>query len=110
MQTLASRVSFAKELLDAIEKGTIPRADVPVTAARQVLALNDKATSARLEKVWGKISVASKERVALIKKWKGILTEDTLKKADVANGRVLFTRTAPRATRCSARGNPSDRN
>jgi putative heme-binding domain-containing protein len=92
VQTLASRVSFARELLDAVEKGAIPRADVPVTAARQVLALNDKPTSARLEKVWGKITPASKERAALIKKWKGVLTEESLKKADPARGRVLFTK------------------
>ncbi len=92
VQTLAARVSFAKELLDAIEKGTIPRADVPVGTARQVLALNDKAISERLEKVWGKISVASKERAVLIKKWKSVLTDDTLAKADVVNGRVLFTK------------------
>ncbi len=90
VQTLASRVSFAKALLDAVEKRTIPRADVPVTAARQVLALNDKASSARLEKVWGKITPASRERAALITKWKGILTEDSLKKADPAHGRMLF--------------------
>ena len=35
------------------------RADVPVTTARQILALNDKAVSARLEAVWGKITPAS---------------------------------------------------
>ncbi len=92
VQTLAARVSFAKELLDAIEKGSIPRADVPVVTARQVLALNDKDVSARLEKVWGKITPVAKERAALMKKWKDALPEDTLKKADVANGRVLFTK------------------
>lgn len=92
VQTLAARVGFAKELLDAVEKGAIPRADVPVTTARQVLALNDKPTSARLEKVWGKITPVAKERVQLMTKWKGVLTEDALKKADAANGRVLFTK------------------
>jgi putative heme-binding domain-containing protein len=92
VQTLASRVSFAKELLDAIEKGTLPRADVPLVTARQILALNDKTTTERLEKVWGKIGVASKERAALVKKWKGELTDDVIKQADVANGRALFTK------------------
>ena len=92
VQTLAARVGFAKELLDAIEKGTIPRADVPVVTARQVLALNDKGTSERLEKVWGKITPVAKERAALMKKWKDILTEDAVKKADAGNGRVLFTK------------------
>ncbi|MBP3961019.1 c-type cytochrome [Gemmata sp. G18] len=92
VQTLAARVGFAKELLDAIEKGTIPRADVPVVTARQVLALNDKGVSERLEKVWGKITPIAKERTALMKKWKDVLTEDTVKKADIANGRALFTK------------------
>ena len=92
VQTLAARVGFAKELLDAIEKGTIPRADVPVVTARQVLALNDKGVSERLEKVWGKITPVAKERAVLMKKWKDVLTEDTVKKADVANGRALFTK------------------
>ncbi len=92
VQTLAARVGFAKELLDAVEKGTIPRADVPVVTARQVLALNDKALSERLEKVWGKITPVAKERAILMKKWKDVLTEDTIKKADVTNGRALFTK------------------
>jgi putative heme-binding domain-containing protein len=92
VQTLAARVAFAKKLLDAVEKGTVPRADVPVTAARQILALNDKPTSERLEKVWGKITPVAKERAALMKKWKAILTEDALKKADVVNGRGVFTK------------------
>jgi putative heme-binding domain-containing protein len=92
VQTLAARAAWAGALLDAIEKGTVPRADVPVTTARQIQALNDKALSSRLEKVWGKITNASKERVALMKKWKETLTDDTLTKADAARGRVLFAK------------------
>ena len=64
VQTLAARVPWANALLDAVEKKDIPRADVPVTTARQILALNDKALSTRLEAVWGKITPASKERAA----------------------------------------------
>lgn len=96
VQTLAARTSFAKELLDAVEKGAIPRSDIPVVTARQVLALNDKATSERLEKVWGKVAASSKERAALVTKWKGELTDAALKSANAANGRALF------AKHCSA--------
>ncbi|WP_439623808.1 c-type cytochrome [Gemmata sp.] len=92
MQTLAARKEWANELLDAVEKQQVPRADIPVTTARQILALNDKALSQRLETVWGKIGVASKERAALTKKWKELLTEDTLAKASAANGRALFAK------------------
>lgn len=88
--TLASRPPFAAALLDAVETGTVPRADVSVVAARQVVALNDRAITDRLEKVWGSVRAASKERTALIKKWKGELTADALKTADKSRGRALF--------------------
>ncbi len=92
VQTLVSRSAWALALLSAMEKGTIPRADVSLVAARQVLALNDKTLAERLEKSWGKIQPASKERVALIKKWKGELTDDALKAAKPENGRVLYSK------------------
>ena len=92
IQTLVSRSAWVAVLLTAVEKGSIPRAEVSLVAARQVLALNDKALAERLEKAWGKIQPASKERVALIKKWKGELTADVLKSADTGNGRVLFVK------------------
>jgi putative heme-binding domain-containing protein len=92
VQTLAARVPWANALLDAIEKKAIPRADVPVTTARQIQALNDKALSTRLEAVWGKITPASKERAALMKKWKDVLTEPAVAKANPAAGRAVFTK------------------
>jgi len=92
VQTLAARKEWANALLDAVEKKDVPRADIPVTTARQILALNDKALSTRLDSVWGKIAPASQARAALTKKWKEILTEDTLTKASVASGRALFTK------------------
>ena len=90
VQTLVSRPAFATALLDAIEKGTVPRGDVSVVAARQVLALNDKPLADRLGKVWGTIRPASQDRAAAIKKWKGVLTADALKAADTSKGRALF--------------------
>jgi putative heme-binding domain-containing protein len=92
VNTLAARTAWANALLDAIAKGTIPRSDVPVATARQVLALNDKALSARLGTVWGKIGSASKERAALMKKWKETLDESTLAKADASRGRAMFAK------------------
>jgi putative membrane-bound dehydrogenase-like protein len=92
IQTLVSRSPWAAKLLDAVEKNTIPRTDVSLVAARQILALNDKTLAARLDKAWGKIQPASKERVALMKKWKELLTTEVLKTADVSKGREVFAR------------------
>jgi putative heme-binding domain-containing protein len=90
VQTLVSRPAFASALLDAIEKGTVARADVSVVAARQVLALNDKALAAKLAKVWGTIRPAAQDRTAAIKRWKGLLGNDLVKVADRSKGRALF--------------------
>jgi putative membrane-bound dehydrogenase-like protein len=92
VQTLASRPKWAGELLAAVEKGNIPRADVSLPAARQILALNDDALSARLGQVWGKVGAASKDRAARIAAWKEKLGPDALKAADLSNGRAVFTR------------------
>jgi putative membrane-bound dehydrogenase-like protein len=103
--TLASRAAWANALLSAIEQGTVPRADVPVATARQVLALNDKSLATQLEKVWGKITPASKERVALTKKWREFLTEETLAQADPARGRLLFTKNCASCHKMYGEGN-----
>jgi putative membrane-bound dehydrogenase-like protein len=92
VNTLAARAAWASALLDAVEKKDIPRTDIPVATARQILALNDKALAQKFETVWGKITPASKERVALMKKWKEQLTEATLAKGDATNGRAVFVK------------------
>ena len=43
--------------------------------------------------MWGKIAPASQSRAALTKKWKELLTDETLAKADPGRGRVLFAKT-----------------
>ncbi|MCS6864234.1 MAG: c-type cytochrome [Gemmataceae bacterium] len=90
VETLASRPSFALELLNAIERGTVPRTDLPVATARQLLAFNDQQLAARLDKVWGQINPVAPERLARIQKWKQLLTDEALQRADVVNGRRLF--------------------
>ncbi|HET6572396.1 MAG TPA: PVC-type heme-binding CxxCH protein [Fimbriiglobus sp.] len=92
VQTLASRKAFATKLLDAIEKGTVPKADVTAFAARQIQALNNKKVSDRLAKVWGTVRAASATRTAQAAKYKTLLTADRLQSADLSHGRAVFTK------------------
>ena len=92
VQTLAARPVWALELLDAIEKGTVPRRDVSAFIARQMQGLKDKRVVERLDKVWGKIQPASAQRMALTAKYKAILTDDALAKADPSKGRQMFVK------------------
>jgi putative membrane-bound dehydrogenase-like protein len=90
--TLASRPAYALALLNAVEKGTVPRRDVSAYTVRQLQGLKDPAVSARLAKVWGNVRPASKEKKALIAKYKGILTPAFLKSADRSLGRQVFAK------------------
>ena len=90
VQTLASRPAFALALLDAVERGAVPKLDINTYTARQLLALNDKTVSARLGVVWGTVRPAAATRVEQTVKLKALLTAETLAKADLGNGRRLF--------------------
>jgi putative heme-binding domain-containing protein len=92
IQTLASRPAYASALLDAVEKGTVQRKDISPFIARQIVALKNPQLSQKLEKVWGVIRLASKERAALTAKYKAILTSESLKKADFTKGKAVFAK------------------
>src|SRR5262249_456980 len=86
----ASRPTYALALPEAVEKGPVPRRDIPAYTARQIQALKNKEVSARLAKVWGAVRTASKERSAQTAKYKSLLTPEYLQAADLPRGRKLF--------------------
>ena len=90
---LAVRKETAALLLEALEKGTVPRAEVPSFVAQQIAGLGDAALVEKLEKAWGRIGKnapgaedAAKEHA----RWKAVLTPEFLRKAKASEGRVLF--------------------
>ncbi|MGL6073615.1 MAG: PVC-type heme-binding CxxCH protein [Fimbriiglobus sp.] len=96
LQTLASRPAFASVLLDRIAKGEIRKTEINAFTARQIVGLNQPKITAQLKEVWGEIRPASANRVEQTKRLKGVLTADTLKAADLKNGRKLY------ATNCAS--------
>jgi putative membrane-bound dehydrogenase-like protein len=92
VQTLASRPAWALALLDAVEAGTVPRRDVSAFVARQMQGLKDKRVGERLAKVWGQLQPASAQRAALTTKYKAILSDNALAKADLSKGRQQFVK------------------
>jgi putative heme-binding domain-containing protein len=93
LATLASRPAYALALLDAMEKGRVPRRDLSAFTVRQLLAFKDKTLTDRLTKVWGSIRPPSAEKATLLVKYKAMVPADALKKADRKHGRLLFART-----------------
>lgn len=89
--TLVSRSAFAKALLAEVAAGRIPRSDLSAFHARQIRGFNDAALSKQLVEAWGELRDSSAEKKELIEKTKARLTPDALAKANLSQGRMLFT-------------------
>jgi putative membrane-bound dehydrogenase-like protein len=93
VQTLSSRPAYASALLDAVEKGTLPKGDITAFTARQIAGLKDKAVADKLSKVWGEVKTGTANAKAKIAEYKNKLTPDAVAKGDAAKGKVLFAKT-----------------
>ena len=87
---LTSRASFAAQLLDAIERGTIKRSDLSAFGVRQIQSLGDTVLSNRVRQVWGEVRDTPEQKRNQIKSIKQMLTPRVLASADRSAGRVLF--------------------
>ena len=91
--TLASRPAFAVALLEAVERGQVPRGDLSVLTVRQLLALNDPRIKELVERAWGTLRAPSQDKAAAIGRYKDLLQGDDLASADLAHGRALYAKT-----------------
>ncbi len=93
ISTLASRVSYAQTLLDAVEHGQVPRKDVSVYTVRQMQALKDRKLSERVTRVWGTVRSSGDAARKLMAAYQAKLPPAVLQRADRAHGRQLFQQT-----------------
>lgn len=91
MDTLVSRVSYAKVLLDRIAKQELPREAITPFHARQVQSLNDESLTKQLGEVWGEVRDTPEALKAEIADWKKLLTPEVIAKADPVKGKATFT-------------------
>ncbi len=90
---MCSRPAFAAALLDAVANGKIARSDITPYHARQIAALADESVNKRLAEVWGSVSTTSDQKKARMTELRAALTPEVLAKADIENGRTIFTST-----------------
>ncbi|MEK6236231.1 MAG: hypothetical protein N2C14_16115, partial [Planctomycetales bacterium] len=90
--TLSSRATYAKKLLDAMEKKTVAPRDVSAFIARQLHSLGDATIDRRLRDLWGEIRATSQQKQQLIAKYKKRLNPKFLKKANLGLGRLTYSR------------------
>jgi putative heme-binding domain-containing protein len=90
--TLASRPQYALALLDAIERGRVPRRDLSSFTARQLVAMKNPKLTERLTAVWGTVRPPSQEKNTLLARYKAVATPDALRTGDRNHGRQLFAK------------------
>ncbi len=90
IEALASRPSFAAELLELLAAGAVPRAELTAFQARQIRGFDRPALTKRLAEVWGELRDSPKDKADLIAKLKTDLTPARLAAADKPRGRAVF--------------------
>lgn len=89
VQTLAARKPSADALLARLRSGAIPKRDIPAFAARQL----QRVIGPAFVDFWGPLAQPGEEKAGEMAKFKRLLTDEVLAKANVANGRAVFDRT-----------------
>lgn len=90
IDTMASRETYALDLINAIEAGHFDSAELTAAQVRQLTAFGNEHIKSVLEAKWGVIQETPEARIASIKKWQAELTPETIAKADRENGAALF--------------------
>ncbi|NCF92260.1 MAG: c-type cytochrome [Verrucomicrobiaceae bacterium] len=91
--TLTSRAASAQALLQAIASGKLPRGDLSVAGARQILQFKDLKLARSLEEHWGSFKPVSANKATAMKQWQSKLTTESVAQANLSNGRRVYNQT-----------------
>jgi putative membrane-bound dehydrogenase-like protein len=93
LNTLASRVAFAKPLLAAVGSDTVSKKDLTAEIVRQLRSLKDPQLDEQIQKVWGTMRDTAADKQADIAKYKKIYGAGGSQPGDASRGRGLFAKT-----------------
>ena len=89
VETLATRKSYAQELLAAVQQKKVARDEIPAHVARSLNSLLGE----QFANVFGKVRPVAQDREKLIAKYKKLLTASRIADADASRGRAIFKKT-----------------
>ncbi len=90
LETLSSRPNFADGLVHAVALEQLSPKDIPTYIARQIVTVSTKAKA--FSELMGLNAKETKDKSALIAKWKNRLNEETLASANPEEGQKVFQR------------------
>ncbi len=88
VHSLSSRSGYANELTNAMERGELPKSDVPAYIARTLR----RVVGNRFADVWGPIDSIDANTDQQFSKYRQLANDDALDQADAAAGRVVFNK------------------
>lgn len=92
LSTLASRATFARPLLKAVEAKAVSSKDLSADIVRQLRDLKQNDIDETVAKVWGMIRDSPADKLKEIEKYTKLIQAKTKRKPDLAHGRALFAR------------------
>ena len=93
LNTLAARPGPAGALLDAVGSGRVPAGDLAAELIRQLRSHKSAELDTKIGKVWGSVRETTKDKAALIAKFKALLSPRPKQPPDPSLGRALFVKT-----------------
>ena len=95
LATLASRATFAKELLAAVEGGSagVTAKDISADIVRQLRNLQSPEVDKAVAKVWGVVQDTPEEKLKRMKGLRAVVESRTAPPPNVSHGRALFAKT-----------------
>jgi putative heme-binding domain-containing protein len=93
LNTLASRLAYAQQLLAALKSNTLPKSDLTAPTVRNLSGLDDPAINAWIAESWGTVRATADDKKKEIARLKAIVAPESLSHADATNGRALFNKT-----------------
>jgi putative heme-binding domain-containing protein len=93
LNTLASRVAFARPLIAAVSSDAVSKKDLTAEIVRQLRSLKDSQLDEQIQKVWGTMRDTAADKQADIAKYKKIFQAGGSQPGDASRGRGLFAKT-----------------
>lgn len=93
LNTLTSRVNYAKPLLDAVSNGQVGKKDLTAEIVRQLRNLKSADLDGEIQKVWGAFREASADKKAEIERYTKLYWAGGSTPGDAVRGRAVFART-----------------
>lgn len=90
LNTLVSRVSFAKPLLAAVGAGTVPRSDLTAELVRQLRNLKNPDLEKQITQVWGVMKDTSPDMAKEVERYKALYWKGGSTPGDASKGRVVY--------------------